>query len=245
FGGPLFRRERALTHLTELGKLMHPYLERSHEAAQQARALARRVERSELQPLSVGIADDVMLDGLPGLIAALNSAFPGFELTLTQADARQLAERALEGEFDAIIGGFETDLPERLDRWELLLEHYVLLVPEADPAGLAEGCSPERLAAVPRVGRDCAAEQQLLRAVPGLSAPRHKAGTAQAAALMATAGLGAALLPRSLSRAPATLVVELGDLAPWRAVSLAIVAGRQRSPAADAFMKSARARTWV
>jgi DNA-binding transcriptional LysR family regulator len=32
FGGQMFRRERALTHLTDLGRLMHPLLERSFEA---------------------------------------------------------------------------------------------------------------------------------------------------------------------------------------------------------------------
>ena len=33
FGGLLFRRERALTHLTDLGRLMLPHLERAYAAA--------------------------------------------------------------------------------------------------------------------------------------------------------------------------------------------------------------------
>lgn len=244
FGGPLFRRERALTHLTELGKLMHPHLERSFQAAQQARALARQVERAELATLAVGLADDVVLDGLPALLAALDRSFPGFELTLTQAPADDLLARALGGELDAIIAGFEGDPPERLDRWELLAEGHVLLLADALGADLPSPCPPDRLAALPRIGRDCPAERQLLEAIPGLQAPRHRAGSAQAAALLAAAGFGAALVPSGLPRPTGTVAVELGEIAPWRQVSIAMVAGRRRSAAADAFVKSARARGW-
>jgi DNA-binding transcriptional LysR family regulator len=68
FGGQLFRRERALTHPTDLGRLMHPLLERSYDAAQQARALAWQVERAQVAPLALDIATDVHLPELPELL---------------------------------------------------------------------------------------------------------------------------------------------------------------------------------
>ena len=41
--GPLFRRERAHTHLTELGRVMLPHLHASFAAVEVARQQARRV----------------------------------------------------------------------------------------------------------------------------------------------------------------------------------------------------------
>jgi DNA-binding transcriptional LysR family regulator len=244
FGGALFRRERALTHLTDLGKLMHPHLERSYEAAQQARLLARQLERAELAPLAIGVADDVALDGLADLLRALDGAFDGFAVTLAAGPPATLLARAMEGELDAVIADLDADLPERIDRWELMQEHHVLLAAGDSPMAQAPTCPPERLAELPRIGRDCAAERQLEALVPGLPAPRHRAGTAQAAALLAAAGLGVALVPRGLARPAGTVAIELGERAPSRSVVLALVAGRRRSPAADAFVKSARARGW-
>ena len=59
FGGLLFRRERALTHLTDLGRLMLPHLERTYEAAQAAKALAKGVGKATVAPLNLGMAATV------------------------------------------------------------------------------------------------------------------------------------------------------------------------------------------
>ena len=39
-GGPLFRREHSLSHLTDLGRIMLPHLEQTYGAAQAAKSLA-------------------------------------------------------------------------------------------------------------------------------------------------------------------------------------------------------------
>src|SRR5512146_73771 len=92
FGGQLFRRERALTHLTELGRLMHPLLERSYEAAQQARRLARQVERAQVSPLALGLAQDVHLPGLPTLFTEVGRAVSGLELALRVSTSAELVQ---------------------------------------------------------------------------------------------------------------------------------------------------------
>jgi len=45
-GGALFRRERSRTHLTDLGRLMLPHLERTFEAAEAAKQLAKGVGKA-------------------------------------------------------------------------------------------------------------------------------------------------------------------------------------------------------
>ena len=42
-GGPLFRREHSLSHLTDLGRIMLPHLEQTYAAAQAAKSLAEGV----------------------------------------------------------------------------------------------------------------------------------------------------------------------------------------------------------
>ena len=44
-GGPLFRRERHLTHVTELGEMVSPHLETVYEAALKARRLSEDIKR--------------------------------------------------------------------------------------------------------------------------------------------------------------------------------------------------------
>ncbi len=47
-GGLLFRRERSLTHLTDLGRAVQPHLQRTYEAAEAAKALAGHVKRADV-----------------------------------------------------------------------------------------------------------------------------------------------------------------------------------------------------
>ena len=54
-GGPLFHRERANTHLTELGRAMLPHIEQSYLATQSARALAEALKRGDVVHLRLGL----------------------------------------------------------------------------------------------------------------------------------------------------------------------------------------------
>ncbi len=247
FGGLLFRRERGLTHLTELGRLMLPHLERSYAAAQQARALARQVGRGELAPLSVGLAPDVHLDGLPGLFQDLGGAFRGFTLALLVREADLLLEAAMAGDLDVVIGAFANDLPARIDRWLLREERIGLLCPAGHPAAEGAGLEADALADLPRIAITCPA-------VSGAAAERwhdvgeesaaHRAGSLAAAAFLVAGGLGVALVPEGLPRPPGTVWRPVAGLGPDRRVDVLAVAGRQRPPAVDAFLKSVRARGW-
>jgi DNA-binding transcriptional LysR family regulator len=58
-GGALFHRERANTHLTELGRAMLPHIEQSYLAAQSARALAEAFKRGDVAPLRLGFTNSV------------------------------------------------------------------------------------------------------------------------------------------------------------------------------------------
>ncbi len=241
FGGQLFRRERALTHLTDLGRLMHPLLERSYEAAQQARVLARQVERAQVAPLSLGIAADVHLPELPSLLGDMSARISGFELVLHTGEGADLLQAALAGDLDAIIGPAAGDMPARVDCWELRQERFGLLVPAGHAFASEDRVAFEALAGERAVMQGGPVEEFLLTA--GVR-PVHRAGSAAAAAMLVAAGLGLSLQPEGIVRPASTAWRPLVGCASERTVVLAAVAGRRRSAAADIFLKSVRARGW-
>lgn len=244
FGGLLFRRERALTHLTELGRLMLPHLERSYEAAQAARTLARQVERAKLVPLSLGLAHDVHLPGLPTLFLDLARAFEGFELSLRIGSSESLLEAAMAGDLDVVIAELGTDPPERIDHWVLCEEREGLVLRKDHPLAGLDSISAEQLAGLSFIALGDGIAARLATALPAPPPTAHRAGSIAAAALLVAGGLGVALLPERLPLPAETCWRPVEGLNLERNVTLAAVAGRQRSVAADAFVKSARARGW-
>src|SRR5207245_5444904 len=60
-GGQLIRRERAQSHLTELGRRMLPLMQQCYDAAVSAKSLAKGVQRIEVALLTVAMGDSVGL----------------------------------------------------------------------------------------------------------------------------------------------------------------------------------------
>lgn len=245
-GGPLFRRERSRTHLTDLGRLMLPHLERTYEAAQAAKALARDVGKAQVTPLSLGVADTIESDVLDEVLAEIGTALPGFELAIESGPSSDIIGRGLDGALDLVIVEAPDEAPERFEAWPLFEHVYHVVVRAEHP--LAE------LAAVTLDDvRDeqwidyCGSGADRLRSAARASgfepAFRHRVDSAAQLRRLVLAGLGSAFLPppRDQTRL-ATL--PLSDVDASRGVVLAAIAGRRRSVAAEAFVRASRARGW-
>jgi LysR family transcriptional regulator, hydrogen peroxide-inducible genes activator len=102
-GGPLFHRERQNTHLTEMGRMLHPHLSDIYEAALSTRRLAQEYSRLGRTPLKLGIMSTVAPDEFIDLIGAIKSRHPGIELHLSDSDAKSLRGRLMEGHFELAI----------------------------------------------------------------------------------------------------------------------------------------------
>ena len=61
-GGPLFRRERANTHLTDLGHKVVPLLAHCFESALAARELASAIKKGVHPPLRLALSHTVSLE---------------------------------------------------------------------------------------------------------------------------------------------------------------------------------------
>ncbi len=247
FGAPLFRRERARTHLTELGKAMLPHLERSFEAAQTAKQMARGMGRAEIAPLALGIARTVEHAALERVLSELGSSLGGLELALSSGSSVELIELAMAGSLDLIIVELPEDAPERLDCWPLFVETWCVVTrddhrfaasPPAAPAALEDETW------IDLAGDGCAKLARIAGQAGAAIDVRHQAQSAAQLRQMVLAGLGRGWTPGSLAHAPLRPVL-LGFGDNDSAVVLASVAGRRRSVAVEAFLRAARTQDWA
>ena len=245
-GGSLFRRERSRTHLTDLGRLMLPHLERTFAAAQAAKALARNVGRAAVAPLALGVASSIETATLDAVLADLGRGLPGFELTVTGGTSAELLDRAMAGDIDLLIAEAPDHAPERLESWALFAHVYHMVTRPDHP--LASHVAPALAACrdEPWIAfGDGPTRLQEAAAAHGFEpALRHRADDVTHLMRMIAAGLGSAFLPGPRAD-PRLVSIRLVDAAVARAVVLAAIAGRRRSLAADAFVRAARAVGWA
>ena len=96
-GGALFHRERANTHLSELGRTLKPYLEQVYTRAEQAKREAQEFIRLQKTPLRLGLMCTIAPTLLLDLIAAVRMRHPGIELQIVDESAPALQERLIAG----------------------------------------------------------------------------------------------------------------------------------------------------
>lgn len=248
-GGLLFRRERGLTHLTDLGRLMLPHLEQTFSAAQNARSLAAGLKRADVAPLTLGVADTVFLAGLPSLLQELARALKGLQLAVRYGPQDILIESALHGDVDILIVAETPDLTDRLRLRRLYSQAALLLLPETALAELILPAAADSLTGRPWVERTGCPQAAAFLAdcqVRGTApAVQHRADSDIALQQLIQAGLGWSLGWEGGPRLPGIAAIPLdGSSAPGRQLALATVTGRQYSTAADSFVRLARSRDW-
>jgi DNA-binding transcriptional LysR family regulator len=123
-GGPLFRRERNLTQLTELGRLMRPLLEQTLGAAEAAKEHATRFRKSEVAALRLGLPPTISARVALSSLRELTRRIPNVEVELRMADQAQLVDAMLQGEVDLAFLAETGKLPDRLNTWPLFSESY-------------------------------------------------------------------------------------------------------------------------
>lgn len=246
FGGLLFRRERSLTHLTDLGREMLPHLQRSFDAAQAARTLARQIGKAQVAPLSLGVADRIRAPALSQVLRDVGAEFAGFELNLRTGTTPDIVAALMRGDLDLALVERPADPPERMDSWELYRQPYVVAVHQEHQLASADSVSLANLHEAAWIAQGEADEPFDRLCAEAAVAPKvtHRVtGDAHVLPLVA-AGLGAALLPASTALPAGVVAREIPEADLSRAVVLAAIAGRQRSTPAEALLRAARGRAW-
>jgi len=249
-GGPLIYRERSLTQLTELGRAMLPHLETAYGAAEAATKQAIAFKRREFSPLRLGLGTTISAHLLRSGLRELEDRVKGLELSIIEGGSAELCAKMLDGELDSVVIVEPEKLPDRLNRWSLFDDRYVVLcsgdhrfaaMSEVPVTALADEC------VLVRASRDCDFEQTLDRLCTAAGVQprtRHTGSSDDHIQEMVRAGLGIAISAAHQPIAGDLAARPFADPTAARRIMLAAVAGRQHGPALALFLKLMRARDW-
>jgi LysR family transcriptional regulator, hydrogen peroxide-inducible genes activator len=248
-GGPLFHRERANTHLSELGKVVKPYLQDVYCGSENARRKAREFTSDKTMPLRLGLMCTIAPNHLLDFVKAVQVHHPAVRLQITDAAAPKLRDSLLAGDLDAAIYAMPTAAPDdRLHYMPLYRERFVIVMPP-----------DHRLAQQKAVRvRDLDGERYLSRANCEYDAPATKIFDERRAncetvyaserddwiLAMAAAGLGVGFMPELSAGHPGIVARPLIEPEFWREVALVTIRGRQYSPAVGSLVREAMRMRW-
>jgi len=247
-GGELFRRERNLSHLTDLGTRMLPLLQQCYDTALGAKSLATAIKKGEVATLTVALSRTVDMGLLVPFLTELMRAMNGVELKFFRGNAMEVGDSMKRGEADLAIAGPMAESWDRFDVRPLFTEGFELIVPErhrfAKMTSVAiDDLQQERLL----VRSYCEMAEPLsarLRINSTLNVPGHSVASERDLIALLEGGMGIALLPRSTAT-PATLKrVAVDRLQISRTIYLYSVAGRPRQAPAATLMKQLQAADW-
>jgi DNA-binding transcriptional LysR family regulator len=249
FGGELFRRERNLSHLTELGQRMQPMLQQCYDSALTAKSLAQSIKKGAIAPLPIALSTTVNIMLLISFLTELVRVMPGLELRFYRGANVEVAEFLKRGDAEVAVAGPLEAAWDRLDSWLLFSEPYRLVVGKEHR--LASARQPIELAELRNERMLCrnycdnkAELNDFLVQGGGFPEHKHDIWTEQDLTTLLAANLGITIMPQSSVESEKTQSLTLKDLAIERKVYAYGVAGRQRSMAASTLIKMLRAADW-
>ena len=246
-GGPLFRRERNRTHLTDLGRLMLPHLRAVHDASLAASAEAEEFHALERAPLRLGMMCTIGPARMVPFFSRLHREIPSLELQLHEAPGHRLVRDLLSGELDVAIVGLPS-YEERIDALPLFDERYVIAFPanhrfhEMPAVPLRELDDEAYLKRLNCEFMDFLAHLDL--AEPPRIDLRYSSEREDWVQALVLAGLGCSIMPEHLPQLPGLSTRVLVEPEVKRQISLLTVAGRRFSPAVSAFLRLSRHMQW-
>jgi DNA-binding transcriptional LysR family regulator len=245
-GGPLFQRERNLTQLTELGRLMQPLMEQTLAAAESAKQHAARFRKAEVASLRLGLLPNISASIIGASLAEIARRIPAVEIEIRSAPQTQLVDGLLQGELDGALVAADAALPERFDSWAMFKESYRVAFLSGHRFEALDEISVTVLAGESVLARPgCMVIAALRDQCAAGFEVRHLGETEEQIQHLAAAGLGIAVLPQHLPLLDKLVARKLAEPTPRREIALCAVAGRRRSPALDAFIRLSRARDFA
>jgi LysR family hydrogen peroxide-inducible transcriptional activator len=249
-GGALFHRERANTHLTELGRTLKPYLEQVLGRAEQAKREAKEFIRLGRTPLRLGLMCTIAPTLLLDLVAAVCARHPGIELHIVDAAASQLREHLLTGALDIAIfalPALTTD--DRVHYQPLYREQFHIVLPPAHPLAAQAAVRVKDLDGehyLSRINCEFGDAADAVFDEQGVTGPTvYQSERDDWILAMAAAGLGYAFMPALSVDHPGVAARPLVEPEIWREVALVTVRGRPHSPGVGALVQEAMRLPWL
>ncbi|MGA7329284.1 MAG: LysR family transcriptional regulator [Rhodomicrobium sp.] len=245
-GGDLFRRERTLTHLTELGRLMMPVLAQCYDSALSAKALASSYKKGTALPLRLALSHTIDLGLLP--LTDLVKTFPGLELIFFRGTADEVAQDLKAGSSELAVAGGFSEPWDRFDCWPLFSEGFSLVVNKLHPLAMRniiefKQLSGERL--LPQSYSEASSQlSEILRAQGIAESTGDRIVSDHDLLSLLDGNVGIAILPDSTPISDRLSRIMVDGLALERTTYVYAVSGRERTPASSALIKLLRAWDW-
>ena len=247
-GGELFRRERNLSHLTELGMRMVPLLQQCFDSAITAKLIATSLKSGAVAPLSIALSRTIGMGLLIPHLTELIGSFKGLELKFIRGSQNEIGEALKKGEAEIAIAGHLGSQWERFDTWPLFTEDCGLLLSVEHPLAGRNEVEFEHIKTERFLHRSyCEQNDQLADILLQQGIARtsgHSVANETDLASLLAANVGIAIAPRSTAIDPTSLYLSIRDFELRRTVFAYGVAGRQRSAVASTLLKLLRAADW-
>jgi DNA-binding transcriptional LysR family regulator len=247
-GGPLFHRERQNTHLSELGRMMLPYLESIWAGAEQAKAQSQALRRLDGATLQIGAMCTIGPAILSDLIIRFRLANPNVDISVRDRGLEEVLAELNDGALDLALLASPTALDDRFHALPLFRERFVVALSPAHH--LAEkniiGCGDlNDQAYVNRA--NCEYLDFISQEFRRIGVKTRKVFSSERddwVQGMIKAGLGFGLFPEFCVTDPALTLRRLVEPEFIRTIELVTVRGRPHSPAVGAFVRQARSFRW-
>lgn len=237
-GGPLIIRERRLSHLTELGQRVLPFLQDCYKKALAAKALARA--ESDRTSLRLAVVGSIDLERLAVPLGQVIADYPDAEISVMRGSNEDIVEYLKSGEATLAISDSDLGTWERLDSWLIDREPYVLVANRLHRCATRQPVPindlvRERLICLPY----CSLARDLLDMAEqgdGVSGGMCQVDTLSDIFTLLRLNAGVALLPRALPLPDGLVRVETEGLQLGHDTRLFAVAGRKRGRPAASFV---------
>ncbi len=247
-GGALFRRERNLSHLTDLGQRMLPLMQQSYESAQGAKSLATAIKKGGVASLRIAMSRTTDMALVIPFLTELMRAMNGLELKFLRGTAAEVAELLKQGEADLALSGGLAAAWDRFDAWPLFTEGFAAIVNERhrlSDRNQAEFSDLRQERIISRVYCEHADEMGALLRSQGVTLLHaHEVATEQDLMAMLEGNIGIAIAPCSTLLTPKLRRLPVPGLDLKRTLYVVTVAGRLRSAAAETLLKQLKAADW-
>jgi DNA-binding transcriptional LysR family regulator len=247
-GGDLFRRERTLTHPTELGRMMTPVLTQCYESALNAKELAKSYQKGAAAPLRLALSLTINLDLLAGPLNELVRSFPDLNLNFFRGSAGEVADELKAGRSELAVAGKFAEEWERFDRWPLFCEPLSLAVNKKHPLARLRKIEMKRLKSERLLHRPyCETAAELSKIMTAENIPESSRGQIVSdhdLLSLLEANVGVAIAQESVLRSDKLTRVAIEGLKLHRTVFVYAVSGRERTGPSNILIKLLRASDW-
>lgn len=247
-GGRLFHRERNQTHLSELGRMMLPYIQSIQAQADAARVRAKSAGRMKNVELKICAMCTLSPSILGDFMVGFQRANTGVDLNVSDGAAKQVLHQLSAGEREIGILGHPGEIDERFHALPLFRERFVAVLPTQHRLANHKEVRITDLNDEPYVNRiNCEmgeyADHQFARY--GVSVRVVFRSERDDWVLgMIRSGMGWGFFPESYAFPSDVVTRPIVEPHFTRTVSLVTVRGRPHSPAVGAFVKAARTFAW-